>query len=203
MREMLNEMRRQAINTVNNRACTRLGTIVGYDSANYLVRVSIEPDGNLTRWIPLLSPWVGNGWGMFCPPTIGDQVEVEFQEADYDAPISCMRFYTDANRPLNVPSGEFWVVHKSGSLLKFHNDGSVELVSNSNLTLNVGGTITSSAAQWNHTGPMNVTGAITGSSTITSPNVIGTTNVTFGGKSGIGHTHSGVQTGGGNTGVPN
>lgn len=38
---------------------------------------------------------------------------------------------------------------------------------------------------------------------VTAPLITGTTNVTFGGKSGIGHTHSGVQTGGGNTGVPN
>lgn len=211
MREMLNEMRRQAINTVNNRASTRLGTVAGYDPANYLVRVSIEPDGNLTRWIPLLSPWVGNGWGMFCPPSLGDQVEVEFQEADYDAPISCMRFFTDANRPLNVPSGEFWLVHKTGSLLKFHNDGTIELHSTSDLNATIGGnlnaavtgTITSSAAQWNHTGAFSVTGAISGSSSITAPNVIGTTNVTFGGKSGIAHTHSGVQTGAGNTGAPN
>lgn len=37
---------------------------------------------------------------------------------------------------------------------------------------------------------------------VTAPLVVGTTNVTFGGKSGTGHIHSGVQTGGGNTGAP-
>lgn len=38
--------------------------------------------------------------------------------------------------------------------------------------------------------------------TITAPHVVGTTNVTFGGKSGIDHTHSGVQSGSNNTGAP-
>lgn len=37
---------------------------------------------------------------------------------------------------------------------------------------------------------------------VTAPLVVGTTNVTFGGKSGVAHIHSGVQTGAGNTGAP-
>lgn len=51
-------------------------------------------------------------------------------------------------------------------------------------------------------GSLQVAGAITAGATVTAPNVVGTTNVTFGGKSGIGHTHSGVQTGSSNTGAP-
>lgn len=39
-------------------------------------------------------------------------------------------------------------------------------------------------------------------STVTAPNVVGTTNGTFGGKVMTTHTHSGVTTGGGNTGAP-
>ena len=50
-------------------------------------------------------------------------------------------------------------------------------------------------------GNLHVTGAITGDSTITAPNVVGTTNVTFGSKSGVSHTHSG-GTISGNTGAP-
>ncbi len=45
-------------------------------------------------------------------------------------------------------------------------------------------------------------GKIDATSTITAPNVVGTTNVTFGGKSGVAHTHSG-GTISGNTGAPN
>ena len=45
-------------------------------------------------------------------------------------------------------------------------------------------------------------GTVTATGTITAPTVVGTTNVTFGGKSGVAHTHSGVQTGSGNSGPP-
>lgn len=51
-------------------------------------------------------------------------------------------------------------------------------------------------------GTLHVTGAITCDSTITAPTVVGTTDVTFAGKSGANHVHSGVQSGSSNTGAP-
>lgn len=125
MREILNAARREAIQAMAEHANTRLGIVRSYDKGNYAVRVEIQPEGNLTGWIPLLSPWVGNGWGMFCPPSIGDLVELEFQESDHDAAMSCMRFFNDKNRPLPVASGEFWLVHKTGSHIKLQNNGKV------------------------------------------------------------------------------
>lgn len=52
-------------------------------------------------------------------------------------------------------------------------------------------------------GNVAATAAITAGTTVTAPSIVGTTDVSFGGKSGIAHTHSGVQTGTGNTGAPN
>jgi hypothetical protein len=66
----------------------------------------------------------------------------------------------------------------------------------------------------NITGPVNVTGTvhitdavttdstIAAAGTITAPIVNGTTDVKFGGKSGIGHKHGGVSAGTGTSGVP-
>ena len=51
-------------------------------------------------------------------------------------------------------------------------------------------------------GPVSASSTITAGTSVTAPNVVGTTNVTFGGKSGIAHQHSGVTTGLGNTGAP-
>lgn len=51
-------------------------------------------------------------------------------------------------------------------------------------------------------GDTTMDGKLDATGTITAPNVVGTTNVTFGGKSGVGHKHGGVATGGGQTGVP-
>ena len=159
MNRLINQMRAQALQAQQGTATTRRGTVVSYDPSAYAVKVLIQPDEVLTAWIPLKSAWVGNGWGMFCPPSIGDAVELDFQEGD--AGVSCVgwRFYNDQDRPLPCPAGEFWLVHESGSMLKFHNGGNVELVA--------AGTLTSSAAQWNHTGPLQVDGDvhITGAST--------------------------------------
>ena len=52
MKRMLNAMRREAMQVMGERASTRLGTVHSYDAGNYAVRVSIEPEGNLTGWIP-------------------------------------------------------------------------------------------------------------------------------------------------------
>lgn len=53
------------------------------------------------------------------------------------------------------------------------------------------------------TGNITAGGNVNAGGTITAPNVVGTTNGTFGGKSMVSHTHSGVQPGAGNTGAPN
>lgn len=45
-------------------------------------------------------------------------------------------------------------------------------------------------------------GTVTASGTITAPLVVGTSNVTFGGKSGTAHTHGGVSNGSGTSGPP-
>jgi hypothetical protein len=49
------------------------------------------------------------------------------------------RFYNDEDKPPPCPSGEFWLVHQAGSMLKFHNDGSVELVAAGDLRETVKG----------------------------------------------------------------
>ena len=172
MKQLLNIVKLHAIQAVNTRAFTKLGNIVGYDPNMYAVKVAIQPAGNQTGWIPLLTPWAGNGWGMFCAPNLGDQVEIQFQEGDYDAPISCMRFYTDANRPLSVPSGEFWLVHKSGSMLKFHNSGLIEINTPTDLSVTAGGSVTVNAPQTNINGNLVISSGATGSFTTPSGDTV-------------------------------
>jgi hypothetical protein len=65
------------------------------------------------------------------------------------------------------------------------------------------GSVTITAANTHITGTLQVDGAVTSSASVTAPMVTGSTNVIFGGKSGIAHTHSGVATGSGSTGAPN
>jgi uncharacterized protein involved in type VI secretion and phage assembly len=150
MQHLLNQVRAQALAVAAaSRAATRIGIVDGYDPTNYCVKVRLQPEDSsaapgstLTGWLPILSPFVGAGWGMVAGPTAGDVVDVHFQEGGHEAGFVCQRFFGDAARPPGpCPSGEFWLTHKSGSLLKFHNDGSVEVTAAGNLTLTAGQTL--------------------------------------------------------------
>ncbi len=204
MGPMQNAIRLQALLAMSDSIDTRVGLITSYEPSTFSVRVQMQPDSLITGWLPLCSPWIGNAWGMFCAPTVGDAVTVHFIGGDLEAGFVEGRFFNDVDRPLAVPASEFWLVHKSGQFFKLTNDGKATFSDGhgATITLNGGGSITSAATVWNHTGPVNVTGPITASTTITAPTVIGTTDVTFAGKSAIGHKHGGVSTGAGQTGVP-
>ena len=149
---LLNVMRREAERAMNRLALPKMGVVTSYDAGHYACKVRLQPDGHETGWLPVASVWTGNGWGLFCPPSPGDVVDVHFQEGGKEAGYVSQRFYSTVTRPLPVPSGEFWITHKSGSHLKFLNSGAVEVVA---------GAISSTAPVWHHTGDMRVSGDIT------------------------------------------
>jgi len=105
----------------------RTGTITGYDPVNGVVKVAIQPEGRETNWIKLDCPGVGNGWGVAIGPQIGDEVTVSFESGDPNLGKVTARHTNSLNLPMPVPSGEIWMVHQSGSLLKFNTDGTVTL----------------------------------------------------------------------------
>ena len=121
--QLLNTMRQQADMEGGARAMVRHGIVSGYDPGSYCAKVRVMPEDRETGWLPIVSPWIGNGWGLFAPPSIGDAVEVQFQEDDAEAGYVCQRFFNDSDRPLSVQSGEFWLVHKTGAFFKLTNDG--------------------------------------------------------------------------------
>lgn len=193
--------------------------VVSYDPGSASARVRLlpidpdNPDRSLTGWLPVTSPWVGNGWGMDAPVIPGDQVEVQFFGGEINNGYICARLFSDQQRPTGAQSGEFFLTHVSGSKLQFHNDGTVTLIS--------AGTLTSQAPQWNHSGPVHVDGTLVVTQTITgqagmavsgdngtgnSMSISGNTQFT-GQVSANGHRiddthkHTGVQSGASNTGT--
>jgi phage baseplate assembly protein gpV len=226
MKHFLNAIKSTAQQATQARSATRHGIVTSFDPNTYTVKVKLQPEGVLTGWIPLKSAWVGNGWGLFCPPSIGDAVEIDFQEDDSGVGCVGWRFYNDIDRPLPCPSGEFWLVHRKGASLKFLNDGTVEcqaakdlnVTVNGDLHLDVKGNLNSRASQWNHDGPVNINGALQVTKTITGQGgmaisggsgaqvegsmTVKNGNVTADDISLKGHTHSGVEPGSGNTGQP-
>lgn len=179
MEAIMNQARRAAHEAAGARAVTRHGTIESYDPTTYAVKVQLQPDGTMTGWIPLKSICAGNGWGIFCPPAIGTAVEVDFQEADGGAGTAGLSFFNDEDRPLSVPVGEIWAVHRSGASFKLTGDGAATFADGQGAMIRlVGGQITSSG-NWAHTGTF-------------SANGIELTT----------HIHSGVQAGGAESGGP-
>ena len=138
---ILNRVRVECERVLSRLAKPRHGFVVNYDPNRYAVRVAIQPEGTPTGYIPLKSDWVGNGWGDVAGPSIGDTVELSFQEGVLEAAVVSGRFFNAKNPPPPVPSGERWIIHKTGSLLKFHNDGSVEVTAAGNMTLTAGATL--------------------------------------------------------------
>ena len=153
----------------------RLGLVSSVDPTTYTARVLLQPEGVLTGWLPVLAPWVGAGWGLSCPPGIGDQVLVLPQEGEAEHGIIVGRLWSEAAATPGTPVGALWLVHGSGSFLKLNNDGSVE----------------GQAARWSLTGDLHVTGQVVASG-----------DVLAGSISLQGHVHPGVQPGGGTTGTP-
>lgn len=137
----LNQMRVQSRLAMSNVAYSKFGTIANYNPDNYTVTVTLRPEDpdnperSLTGWIPYAALWGGNGWGLFAPPTLGDQCSVHFVEGSYDGAFATAVFFNQNLPPQNVPSGEFWLVHQAGATLKFTNDGNVTLSSTDTITV--------------------------------------------------------------------
>lgn len=195
MRALLNAMAANAQQTSAGDSGTRQGIISAYDPDNYAVKVQLQPTGEETGWIPLSSPWVGSGWGMAAGPMIGAVVEVDFDSGLMGAGMAAGQFFNDVDRSPGPPSGEFWLIHKSGSLLKFLNTGEVLLSAKLKMTYD--------APAHHFTG-----GDVTMDNNLVVVKDISDNNGTYGTVQKVrvtynGHTHPENGDGGGTTSKPN
>jgi uncharacterized protein involved in type VI secretion and phage assembly len=197
MRRIQNMMRGEGQRAAAAKAPARRGTISAYDPNNYAAKVIIQPEGFETGFLPIASPYVGNGFGLFFGPGIGDEVDVHFQEGGRNAAYISLRFFGNRARPLSVPSGEVWLVTSSGSKAKFTNDGKVTLSDpiGSTLTLNADGTATLVAN-------LTIVGNLIVSEDISDWNGDNGSVQNLRDTYDI-HTHGGVQGGAADTAVPN
>lgn len=217
MNNLINSIRLVSQTAGQGLARTRVGTVTSYDPNTYSAKVLLQPEGVEIGWLPITSAWSGNGWGLFSPPTSGDTVQLEFQEASMDAGLIVGRFYSDQARPLPAPSGELWAVHKSGAQFKLLNSGAAVFSDGhgASITLNGDGSITSAASSWNHSGAFKLSGdAIISGNANVSGKLAVSGDVSVDGKLTAGgdvrgagtslhsHTHPGVQSGPGMTGAP-
>lgn len=127
MDRLLNALKAQAASLDRSLGQPRFGVVASVDPARYAARVSLQPEGVLTGWLPVLSAWAGAGWGAVCLPAPGDQVLVVPQEGDAEHGVIVGACYSDAVRAPVAPAGELWLVHRSGAALQLCNDGTVRI----------------------------------------------------------------------------
>lgn len=212
MKRLLSQMKLHgAMASRPDNTSTRWGIVTGYDPDSYCCKVLLKPEDAMTGWLPISSPWVGNGWGMFAPPSIGETVDVHFQEGNIDAGYVQQRFFNDDTRPVHSESGVFYLIHKSGSAIKFNNDGTVDIVVHTQLNITSGAETHLTATKFVVNAPMQVNNIVTTTGKITGgADIQATTNVSdqAGAKTMNGmrttfnsHTHPENGTGGGTTSV--
>lgn len=105
----------------------RYGVVTNYDPATHMAMVTIMPEETVSGWLPILVHWVGQSFGLYVGLDIGNQVLLAHVEGDPNAGIIIGRLNSDNEVPPNVPAGEAWAVHTSGSYLKFTNDGKISV----------------------------------------------------------------------------
>jgi hypothetical protein len=130
----------------------RRGLVTSYQATPPMAKVTLQPEDIELGWLPVLSQWVGNGWGIVAPLQVDDQVALIAEEGDVDAPPATA-----------VAAGEFLIQHASGARLHFMADGSVSIMT---AVLNIaapGG----GAAQVNITGALDVSGDVTAADVVT------------------------------------
>ena len=185
MEAWLNAIRAQAAVMSGATGQVRCGTVQSVDPATYCVKVTLQPEGVLSGWLPIAASWVGAGWGMVAPPSPGQQVVVLAQEGQADHGIVLGGLFSLSAQPPPAPSGELWLVHQTGSYFKLHNDGSIE----------------GKATVWNLTGTIALTGSLVASGDISDQDgtrgTLAHLRIIY-----DEHVHPDVQNGPGSTGLP-
>jgi hypothetical protein len=116
----------------------RHGLVTSYDPKKYLAKVTYQPDGQESGWLPIETGHIGESYGILIglqpgkggvndkgqggqsgpqQNNQGDQVIVRFQEGDFEGGKIVQRVHSDQDKPPEVQSGEmlFWAkFQKSG-----------------------------------------------------------------------------------------
>jgi hypothetical protein len=137
MQRFLNTLKAHAAALDGGVGQPRFGLVTSVDPDRYAARVSFQPEGVISGWLPILAPWVGGGWGIACPPAPGDQVLVLAQEGQAEHGVIVGGSWSDTARAPGTPVGELWLVHASGTALKLLNDGTVQITGDLHVSGNV------------------------------------------------------------------
>ena len=133
MRELVDTIRRLIVDEMERyfaaqEPSKRYGNIAAWDPKRHAVKVTIQPEGIDSNWIPLSSEFIGNGWGMVFGPSVGDQVEIHWPEGGINEASASRRVFDTRNPPpkaaQQAKAGEAYLVAKFGSSFTITHDNS-------------------------------------------------------------------------------
>ena len=141
-----------------------IGHVVAYDPTTNQVQCVIPAfpvinpqtgamtgEYSITPWMQVGTPWVGNGWGMQVSPEVGDaappwsgtQCAICIVNEETSASFVANFLYTQQAVPpdSSLVAGEAILKHKSGTYLKFHDSGEMEVFAQTNVQVSTAGGI--------------------------------------------------------------
>ena len=165
-------MRREAEIVASQRATTKIGIVSGIHKSKHAAKVMIQPEGVESGWLPVGTVAIGKGWGLHCLPSLGDQVVVHFVDGDLASGVIGMRVFSLADAPAPSESGEFQLIHQSGSYLKFLANGMVLMKSAAAMTIESAASLTLKGGSVTIEGPLGVSGNVSVTGNITATGTI-------------------------------
>lgn len=88
------------------------GLVTSYDPDKHLAKVTFQPSGQESGWLPIETGHIGDGYGIATGPqvgdgkTTGDQVVIRYQGNDIESGKIVQRVHSDDQKPPKVESGE-------------------------------------------------------------------------------------------------
>lgn len=113
---------------VAGRYSEKHGIVTSYDPKKHLAKVTFQPEGQESGWLPIETGHIGEGYGILIGlqpggggvlpkgapgggenQNQGDQVIVRFQEGDFEGGKIVQRVHSDQDKPPEVASGEIMI----------------------------------------------------------------------------------------------
>lgn len=137
-----------------SRYSERHGLVTAFDPKTYTAKVTFQPEGQESGWLPIETGHIGGNYGIAIGLTpgdgkaTGDQVIVRYQEGDFESGKIVQRVHSDSDQPPQVQSGEMVIWSKfkksggtpdgaqggTGQQLFFKKDGSVNFTDGNGAT---------------------------------------------------------------------
>lgn len=195
----------------------RIGTVHSVDHAG--VRCRVKSGELVTNWLRWHTPRAGETrtWD---PPTVGEQAIVLSPSGEIGNGLVFYGFNSDAHPAPSGSADEHVTIYPDGARTAYnHASGALAITGIKTATVQAAEHVTVDCPESTITGNVQINGTLTvdklitykagmqgtggaGASAIIDGNIELTGDVVAGGISLRGHTHGGVQPGGGNTGAP-